>query len=98
MRRALAALRVMMRTLDDIRREIEQSVERRAELYDALAESHDAARADEAAQLTARIAELWDEARLARVRDRFGAPDLIIARARAEERLDRESRRLKQAA
>jgi hypothetical protein len=87
-----------MRTLTEIRREIEQTVERRGELYDDLAELHDSAKAEEAAQLSARIATLWDEARAARVRDRFGAPDRIIARARAEERLDRESRRLKQAA
>jgi hypothetical protein len=87
-----------MRTLEEIRGELEQAIERRARLYDDLAELHDATKVDEAARLSARIEALWDEARAARVRARFGSPDLIIARARAEERLTREARRLKQAA
>ena len=36
-----------------------------------------------------RIADLWDEHRLARAELRWGNRDVIIKRARAEERLDR---------
>jgi hypothetical protein len=78
-----------MRTLDDIRLEIERATERRAELLHVLAEGHDDTIAAEHAELEDEIARLWDEYREAKVRGRFGDRDAIIKRARLEERLER---------
>jgi hypothetical protein len=87
-----------VRRLNDIRNELEAAVERRAELWDELADGYDAAKSAEAAALSARIEELWAEQRLARARARYGPSDVIITRARAEDRLDREARRFRDAA
>ena len=78
-----------MRTLDDIRLDIERTTERRAELLHVLAEGHDDTVAAEHAELEDEIARLWDEYREAKVRGRFGDRDAIIKRARLEERLER---------
>jgi hypothetical protein len=78
-----------MRTLDDIRLDIERATERRAELLHVLAEGHDDTVAAEHAELEDEIASLWDEYREAKVRGRFGDRDVIIKRARLEERLER---------
>jgi hypothetical protein len=78
-----------MRTLDDIRREIEELTERRAEVMHELSGGHDAVLAAEHQELEQRIAELWDEQRAARAQRRWGDRELIIKRARAEERLER---------
>ena len=78
-----------MRTLDDIRLDIERATERRAELLHVLAEGHDDTVAAEHAELEDEIARLWDEYREAKVRGRFGDRDAIIKRARLEERLER---------
>ena len=78
-----------MRTLDDIRTEIEQLTEERAELLHELAQGHDALLAVEHKEIEERIATLWDEHRMARAQRRWGDRDVIIKRARAEERLDR---------
>jgi hypothetical protein len=43
----------------------------------------------EHAEVEGTIATLWNEYREARVRGRFGDRDVIIKRARLEERLDR---------
>ncbi|MEP6909729.1 MAG: hypothetical protein ABI896_04755 [Actinomycetota bacterium] len=77
------------RTLDHIRLEIESATERRAELLHVLAEGHDAAAAAEHAEVEEEIARLWNEYREARVHGRFGDRDVIIKRARLEERLAR---------
>jgi hypothetical protein len=87
-----------MRTLTDIRRELDAAIERRAELWEALSVEHDATKVAEASRLSQHIESLWAESRSVRALLRFGSPDLIIARARAEDRLDRESRRLRRAA
>jgi hypothetical protein len=87
-----------VRTLTDIRRELEDAIERRAELWDDLSRGGDGTKSAEAAALSKRIEDLWAESRTARARVRFGDPELIVSRARAEDRLDRESRRLRQAA
>ena len=73
-----------MRTLQDIKLEIERATERRAGLYHRLSEGHDVVLAAELKQLEAEIATLWDEHREARVRNRFGDRDAIIKRARLE--------------
>jgi len=78
-----------MKTLDDIRLDIERATERRAELLHVLAEGHDDNVAAEHAELEDEIARLWDEYREAKVRGRFGDRDAIIKRARLEERLER---------
>ena len=78
-----------MRTLDDIRLDIERATEQRAELLHVLAEGHDETVAGEHAELENEIARLWDEYREAKVRGRFGDRDVIIKRARLEERLER---------
>ena len=78
-----------MNILDKIRTEIERATQRRSELLHVLAEGHDAAAAAEHAELEKRIPALWDDYREARVRLRFGDRDVIVKRARLEERLDR---------
>jgi hypothetical protein len=80
---------VSVRTIEDIKHEIERATERRGELYHALAKGHDVVLAAELKELEAQIATLWIEHREARVRQRFGDRDRIIKRARLEERLER---------
>jgi hypothetical protein len=86
-----------MRTMKDIRDELERAVERRAQLWHELNGGIDPAKSAEAAELSQKIDELWAEARALRAYNRFGPSDEIRARARAEERLERDSRRLKAA-
>jgi hypothetical protein len=78
-----------MRTIDEIRAEIERASERRAELYRALSKGHDSALAAELKEIGARIDGLWDEHRAVKAELRFGPRDDIRKRARAEERLER---------
>lgn len=78
-----------MRTLDEIHADIDQASERRAELWQALSHGHDAAVAGELGILNQRLEALWEEHRGARARLRFGDRARIVARARAEERLER---------
>jgi FtsZ-binding cell division protein ZapB len=78
-----------MRTIDDIRIEIEELTERRAAVMNELSRGHDVVLAREHQELEERIAELWDEQRAARAERRWGDRELIIKRARAEERLER---------
>jgi hypothetical protein len=78
-----------MRNLDEIRTDIERLTEERAELLHKLSQGHDALLAIEHKEIEERIAELWDEHRTARAELRWGDRDVIIKRARAEERLDR---------
>jgi hypothetical protein len=78
-----------MRSLPDIRTDIERLTERRSDLLHALAEGHDAMLVDEHKAVEEQIAQLWEEHRIARARLRFGERDQIIQRARHEERLER---------
>ena len=78
-----------MRTLDEIREEIDQLSDRRSEVLHELSEGHDAALAAEHKQLDEQLEELWNEQRAVKARIRFGDRDLIIQRARHEERLSR---------
>ena len=87
-----------MRTLFDIRRDLEQATRERTALWEDLAEGHDAVKAAEAARLSKKIESLWMEARIARARARYGPSEEIITRARAEDRLDREARKWRSAA
>jgi hypothetical protein len=78
-----------MRTPADIHAEIERASERRAELWHALGEGHDPALVDELKRLDDRVAALWEDYRSTRAQMRFGDRARIVARARAEERLER---------
>jgi hypothetical protein len=76
-------------TLNQIHEEIEQTSERRSELWQALSEGHDPDLAAELKRLTERLDRLWDEERSLRATLRFGEREKIVARARVEERLER---------
>jgi hypothetical protein len=78
--------------MDEIRAELAEAIERRGELWHQLGEGVDAAKSAEAARLSSRIEELWAEARAAQALRRFGPAELIHARARTEERLERDAR------
>jgi hypothetical protein len=76
-------------TIEQIHTEIDRLSELRAELWRRLSEQHDAESAAELKEIDSRLAELWDEHRAHRAQVRFGDRERIIARARAEERLER---------
>jgi hypothetical protein len=80
-----------MRTITDIKNELAGATEHRTELWKQLsAAGADPALSAEIATLSARIESLWQEARMEKTRARFGGQETIIARARADERLERE--------
>ena len=84
-----------MRTLTDIKNELAEATERRTELWKRLSGAGaDTELSAEIAALSARIEALWQEARTAKTRTRFGGQEAIIARARADERLERELARV----
>ena len=76
-----------MTQIDDIKQEIERLSERRRELWQSLSNGHDQAASDEVKAIDETLKQLWDEHRALRARIRFGERDLIIKRARTEERL-----------
>jgi hypothetical protein len=78
-----------MRTLEEIRQDIDRLSDRRAEVLHALSEGHDATLTEEHQRLDEQLSELWDEQRAVKATIRFGDRDLIIQRARHEERLSR---------
>jgi hypothetical protein len=78
-----------MKTLQEIKAELERATERRAELWHVLSQGHDPEAVAEVKELEDRIQGLWDEERSVRARARFGDRDEIIKRARHEERLAR---------
>jgi hypothetical protein len=78
-----------MRTLTEIRDEIDRLSDRRVEVMRALAQGYDPALKAEHEELEERISHLWEEQRTARATLRFGDRDVIIQRARQEERLSR---------
>ena len=82
-----------MRPIQDIKAELADAADQRAELWHQLGEGRDEAKSAEATRLSKKIEELWAEARAAQARRQFGDPELIQARARAEERLERDTRR-----
>jgi hypothetical protein len=80
----------MMRTSEDIKEELEVAMERRTVLWRELSFGADDVKSAEVARLNQHIEALWQESRTARTRAQFGDQQAIIARARAEERLERE--------
>jgi hypothetical protein len=75
--------------LSEIHSEIEQTSERRSELWHILSQGHNPAAAAELKSLSERLDQLWDEERTLKAELRFGNRDHIVARARVEERLER---------
>jgi hypothetical protein len=80
-----------MRTLEEIHREIDELSERRVELWHDLSEGYEAALQAEVHRVEERLEELWLEQRQLRAEMRWGDRQRIIARARAEERLERHA-------
>lgn len=78
-----------MRTLTEIKQEIDRLSDRRVNVMRALSQEFNATLKAEHVQLEERIAELWEEQRNARAMLRFGDRDVIIQKARQEERLSR---------
>jgi len=76
-------------TIQEIHEEIERASERRTELWHRLSEGNDPALKAEIKELDGTLSRLWDEHRALRARVRFGDRERIVARARAEERLER---------
>src|SRR5205823_9787900 len=76
-------------TVTEIHQEIEQTSERRAELWHILSQGFDPAAAEELKSLSERLEKLWGEERTLKAELRFGDRDHIVARARVEERLER---------
>ncbi len=80
-----------MRTPEEIHREIDELSERRTELWHRLSEGLDSSVKDEIHALDAELDGLWAEYRQLKAQLRWGDRDRIIARARAEERLERHA-------
>jgi polyhydroxyalkanoate synthesis regulator phasin len=80
-----------MRTLENIHREIEELSNRRIEVWHRLSEGYDAESQAEVHSIQERLEELWQEQRRLRAELRWGDRQHIIARARAEERLERHA-------
>jgi cell division protein FtsB len=80
---------MIMRTLTEIKQEIDRLSDRRADVLHQLSEGHNAELASEHQKLEEKLADLWDEQRHVRATIRFGDRELIIQRARHEERLSR---------
>jgi hypothetical protein len=78
-----------MRTLSEIRLEIDEVSERRLRVMRELSQGFDPELAAEHQRLEEQVAQLWEEQRNARAMLRFGDRDVIIQRARQEERLSR---------
>jgi hypothetical protein len=76
-------------TLKEIHKEIEETSERRTELWHTLSQRYDPATAAELKSLSNELDHLWDEERTLKAALRSGDRDHIVARARVEERLER---------
>jgi ABC-type phosphate transport system auxiliary subunit len=85
------ALKREMRTTENIHREIDELSERRVELWHELSDGYDADVQAEVRRIEERLEELWQEQRQLRAELRWGDRQRIIARARAEERLERHA-------
>ena len=76
-------------SIHEIHTEIDRLSDRRRELWRVLGEGHDSAASTELKNVEASLEALWSEQRALRARLRFGDREKIVARARAEERLER---------
>ncbi len=80
-----------MNTFEELHRQIDRASERRADIYQRLSQGHDTALAAELKELNELIDGLYAEIRALKARLRFGDRDKIVARARSEERLERQA-------
>lgn len=78
-----------MRTLREIRQDIDRLSDRRADVLHRLSAGHNSELSAEHKRLDEEIATLWAERRATRATIRFGDRDEIIQRARHDERLSR---------
>ena len=78
-----------MSTLREIQDAIDRACTRRTELRRELAHGRDPAIVDVVHELDEQLAQLWNEHRALKARLRWGDREQIVARARAEERLER---------
>jgi hypothetical protein len=78
-----------MRTIEEIHADIERANDERHELWHVLSQEYDAQVAADIKALDERLEALWAEQRQTRATLRWGDRDHIVARARAEERLER---------
>ena len=85
------ALEGVMRSLEDIHREIDELSERRTALWNRLSSGLDSSVKDELHELDEQLERLWAEYRQQKAQLRWGDRERIIARARAEERLERHA-------
>jgi FtsZ-binding cell division protein ZapB len=72
-----------------IHAEIDEISERRADLWHRLSDGRNPEVVEQIKELDEKLGSLWDEHRAIRARIRFGEPEQIVKRARAEERLER---------
>lgn len=72
-----------------IHAEIDEISERRADLWHRLSDGRNPEVVAQIKELDAKLGDLWNEHRAIRARIRFGEPEQIVKRARAEERLER---------
>jgi FtsZ-binding cell division protein ZapB len=72
-----------------IQAEIGEISERRAELWHRLSDGRNPEVVEQIKAMDAELNSLWNEHRAIRARIRFGEPEQIVKRARAEERLER---------
>ncbi len=78
-----------MTELHGIHHEIDELSVRRVELWHALSAGRNPALMAEIKNIDERLTALWEAHRAERARIRFGERDVIVKRARAEERLER---------
>ncbi|MFN0152763.1 MAG: hypothetical protein ACKVUT_00100 [Gaiella sp.] len=76
-------------TIASIHAEIETLSEQRTELWQALSAGRDPELIAKVKEIDERLQQLWAAQRAERARIRFGDPQEIVRRARAEERLER---------
>lgn len=76
-------------TIAAIHAEIETLSEQRTELWQALSAGRDPELIAKVKEIDERLQQLWAAQRAERARIRFGDPQEIVRRARAEERLER---------
>jgi hypothetical protein len=72
-----------------IHAEIDEISERRADLWHRLSDGRNPEVVEQIKELDEKLGSLWNEHRAIRARIRFGEPEQIVKRARAEERLER---------
>jgi hypothetical protein len=88
----------MMRSTEEIRADLERATDQRTELWEELGQGVDPAKSAEAHRLSSLIDDLWSELRAVQAQQRWGSSELIRRRAMAEERLERDSLRIRKAA